>query len=269
MGSWSESCGFSGIEIGEGEEAFVAFLGTAKYRGESFGGSTFFEMRSPLLKGTYNDYGYLNVQDDEGVVALFNHMTGLSLQNGEDFQDRDAHAIEGLNRYWIRRDVFDSLLSLKPDFPYHYSRKTNKSIKFKKIGDGIELFDKEFQAALIEQEEIKKVWEQVMAVGYDKVPNEVRQLLHSRPLNELIGHSDTAINWFDLFAPEAPIAGVTTEDVMTVYRRHRILRYAASELRKKFVPSERGGPQHGGEEASCQFARAILKIQKERKSRWD
>ena len=120
MGSWSESCGLSGIEIGEGEYAYVAFLGAPKYKGE-FGAESNWDLKTPMIRGFYNDYGYLHVEDDEAILAIFNELSGLSLKNGDDFEDRDDHAVEGRQRFWVREDVHKSLDALKQDFPVYGS----------------------------------------------------------------------------------------------------------------------------------------------------
>lgn len=267
MGSWSESCGFSGIEISEGEAALVAFLGKPKYA--EFNGETHFEFRTPLIRGTYNDYGYLRVADDEGILALFNHLTGLSLKNGDDFADRDGHAVAGLDRFWIRQDVFDGLPNLKQEFPYVYRRETKDSVKVKNIGEAASFHLGDLSAACNKMTALHDKWNAVQLSG-EETPEqrmEFAMLMSERPITEVLGYRLGGIDWRELFnkRPE----GVFFDDLIEAYRRYYIIGWAASELRKKFVPSEKGGPQHSGEVASVQFAKSIIAIQKERKKRWD
>lgn len=266
MGSWSESCGFSGIEIGEGESALVAFLGKPKYA--EFNGETHFEFRTPLTRGTYNDYGYLTVAEDEGILALFNHLTGLSLKNGDDFNGCD-HAVSELQRYWIRQDVFDALPALQQEFPYVYRRETKGSVKVKNIGAAAEIHIADLKKACAEIEAIREKWSGIQLSEEDTPERrmELALLLSERPITEVLGYRLGGINWCELF--NKPPEGVSFDDLIEAYRRYYIIGYAACELRKKFVPSERGGPQHNGEIASVQFAKSIIAIQKERKKRWD
>lgn len=270
MGSWSESCGLSGIEIGEGEYAYVAFLGAPKYK-DTFGAESLFEMRTPLLRGTYNDYGYLHVEDDEGVIALFNHLSGLSLKNGDDFEDRDDHAVEGLDRYWIRADVFDSLANLKPEFPYYGKRLGGyKSIPVKNIGDAWGHLSEELHEGVAKTKAAKEKWQQLADRLKDLSADERFDLVNGisgGSFRDLFGYGRYGVDWHNLFSE--PPEGITHETLIEAYRRSYTLTYSAIELRKKIVPSERIGPQHSGELASCQFARSILAIQKERKKRWE
>lgn len=268
MGSWSESCGFSGIEIGEGEAALVAFLGKPKYA--EFNAETHYELRTPLIRGTYNDYGYLTVAEDEGVLALFNHLSGLSLKNGDDFSGCGEHFVKGLDRYWIRQDVFDTLGALKQDFPYFYDRAAQKSVKVKDIGAYTDKHLDVVRGAVAQATEARAKWEELADSLKDLPSGERFRLIKSAGglhFREAFGYGHSGLDWFSLF--NEPPEGITSDALIEAYRRHFLLTYAAVELRKKFVPSEKGGPQHGGEQASCQFARSILAIQKERKKRWD
>lgn len=266
MGSWSESCGFSGIEIGEDERALVAFLGKPKY--SEFNGETHYEFRTPLIRGTYNDYGYLRVDEDEGVLALFNHLTGLSLKNGDDFCGCD-HAVSELDRYWIRQDVFDALPALTQEFAYVYQRETKGSVKVKNIGAAADIHIADLKKACVEIQAIRDKWMAVERAGDDTPEQrmEFALLLSERPITDVLSYRSGGIDWRQLF--QKPPEGVTAEALIEAYRRYFLITFAASELRKKFVPSEKGGPQHSGEVASVQFAKSIIAIQKERKKRWD
>lgn len=272
MGSWSESCGFSGIEIGEGEEVLVGLVGKPKY--SDFGGETHFELKTPMIRGTYNDYGYLSVSEDEGVLALFNHLSGLTLKNGDDYCGND-HFVPEMKRFWIRRDVHDSLRDLKQDFAYYGSRDGDggfKHIKVKNIGHSVDLHIADIKAAVEKSVADKEKWTKLLEGTdlKDMSPEDRHKYVSSlcgTSFRDVLGYGHNGIDWHAILCN--PPLEVSHADAIEAYRRWHLLMYAASELRKKIVPSEKGGPQHGGEQASCQFARAILKIQKQRKKRWD
>lgn len=269
MGSWSESCGLSGIEVGEGEVAYVGFLGKPKYAG-SHGASTDWEFKTPLLRGKYNDYGYLHVEDDEAVIALFNEHSGLSLKNGDDFADRDEHLVPDMRRYWVRGDVLEALEKLTPEFPYFWprSKKVDKHVRFKNIGEFAELRLADVRAALAKAKEAKEKWNALLASLPKPDMSEHLDVLMDLNLRDVFGYGLQGVNWCELMNT-AIGDDAKLEALLTAYRRDVVLEYAAVELRKKFAPSECIGPQHSGEVASCQFARSILAIQKQRKKRWD
>lgn len=267
MGSWSESCGFSGIEIGDGEKALVGLLGKPKY--QDFGGETHFQFKSPLILGEYNDYGYLKVADDEGVIALFNKMTGLELKNGDDFSGRDEHFVAGMQRYWIREDVFNTLPELKQEFPYSYRKDLRKSVKVKNIGEAADLHIGDLAKAASMRTAKFKEWSDMKFEKEisDEQRLELARSLFDLSLTDVLGYQAKGIIWVSVLS-DLP-DNIPVNSAIEAYRRYFILTYAADELRKKFAPSEKGGPQHSGEIASCQFARSILKIQAERRKRWD
>ena len=69
MGSWSESCGFSGIEIGEGEVAYCLLMNDKKHGSLNDGGFMHYRPTTTLIRGTYNDYGQLTINEE----LLVNH----------------------------------------------------------------------------------------------------------------------------------------------------------------------------------------------------
>lgn len=258
MGSWSESCGFSGLEIGCGEIAYVCLLRKPRYF--DHGPVSYFEPVTTFIRGTYNDYGYLEIADDQGVLDIFNKQAGLDLKQGEDF-DID-HVPSEAYRYWVHGSVMHALSDLKPDYASHYDQATKTMVKYKTIGDGIELHLSEVIQHY--SKELPRFQERMQRDLHDRLEH---ALLMSN-FGEIFGYGDRQPNYV-LLLQDAMQSGV--EDITPIietYRRNLLVRVAASELRKKFVPSEGVGPQHGGETASIAFAKSIVKIQAERKKRW-
>lgn len=267
MGSWSENCGFSGMEIGEGDVAYVAIVGKPQYS-RSHGPFDMFEPKTTLLRGTYNDYGYLHVTDESDVVAIFNEQSGLDLKCGDDFSIDHMAGEErkSLERWWIHGKAFDFLPSIKPEFPYAYDREANKSIKVKDIQGAA---DRYFGRAETVVEGVRAEIEKISAAeGTDEELKLMRlelAMLRSNVTDALGGYSETrGFNrdklWEDLNASRSHAAR------LTAWRRVWVLEYAMSELRKKLVPSERVGPQHDGFTALDQFGAFLRRVCREERA---
>lgn len=270
MGSWSESCGFSGLEIGEGEEAYVMVLKGPTF---SYDHSPFdlFVPVSPLIKGTYNDYGYLTIEDDDAVLATFNKQTGLNLQQGDDF-DRDH--IEGMTskklgdnffRYWIHGSIFDRLGELCPEFPYVYQE--GGSVKIKNINEAVdEIIGRQLREIKVISEDIANAKKDSEGDANSRAMNIALLLMRSR----LSSSSDRLMEVYNTMLQDSIVAGEDHAGILTAKRRLSLLQMAAYELRKKIVPSEGSGPQHNGEVASTMFSNIILETQEaRRKERYD
>ena len=270
MGSWSESCGFSGIEIGCGEVAYVMLMDNCK--GDlNDGAFIHYSPTTTLLRGTYDDYGYLKVDEDEAVLAVFNKQSGLSLKNGDDFSLDDLDG-RTERRWWMHGGMFDFMPTIKQDFPYYGMRRGGyKSVKVKNIG----------HAADMHVNEVRQTYEELRASIADRMktfkdsddPEQVMAmalLLSDRGLTDIFGYGRRRAGGYREMIQEAAKANLDNiEGILEAHRRTFLVGYALSELRRTLAPNESCGPQHGGEQASCQFARAILATQKQRKKRWD
>lgn len=266
MGSWSESCGFSGIEIGEGEVAYCMLMSSE--RGSlNDGAFIHYAPTTTLLRGTYNDYGYLTVEDDYAILAVFNEQSGLSLKNGDDFS---IDHLDGRTerRWWVRGDVLDVLPTLKPEFPYVALSGEGgyKSVKIKNIGESADMW---FAKVAIKLEALATQIEDIRSKSTDPELRDLRmEIAMSDIMSDIMGYGDKpGLNRNALM--KAIESGDDITAMLTAWRRVWVLKYALIELRKTLAPNESCGPQHGGEIAHNQFARATLAIQKQRKSRWD
>jgi hypothetical protein len=265
MGSWSESCGFSGLEIGEQEPAYVMLLRGPTYE-NSHGPFDLFMPHTTLLKGTYNDYGYLSVEDDPEVLAVFNEQTGLSLEQGDDFSLDMLEQLEtrklgdNYSRFWIHGSIFDRLGELKPEFPYVFI--DGDSVKVTSISEALDLIGKE------EVDNLNKLVEDIARIKADPDGDndrtmELALLLADARLNR---SSSRMMAGYSTICQERIKAGQDFAGVLTAKRRVSVLSYAASELRKKIYPSEGIGPQHCGHIASVQFANIVLETQEQRRA---
>lgn len=270
MGSWSESCGFSGIEIGEGEVAYVMLMDNRK--GDlNDGAFIHYSPTTTLLRGTYDDYGQLNVADTEEVLAVFNKQSGLSLKNGDDFRLDDFDG-RTERRWWMHGAMFDFMPTIKQDFPYYGTRRGGyKSVKVKNIGQSADMHVAEVRLTYDEMRtSIAERMETFKDTGDQEELMEIALLLSERGLTDLFGYGRRRSGGYREMIQEAAKANLENiEGILEAHRRTFLVGYALIELRKTLAPNESCGPQHGGEDASCQFARSILATQKQRKKRWD
>ncbi len=269
MGSRSESCGFSGMEIGEGEVAYVLLLGKPKYA-NSMGAADVFEPVTTLIRGTYGDYGYLDIEDDQAVLDIFNTQVDLELKQGDSFSI-DHMQGKDLHRYWVHGLALDWMPQIKQDFPYFSTRRGGySSEKVKNIGESADRRLAEIRAAHHEGREEYAARMRAYEAHEDKAALIEAALSLSRfSLTEIFGYSEDRVGYSALFQKMLRENVENIDGALEAYRRNYLLTYAVGELRKKFVPSEGVGPQHGGEQASRQFARFLLAAQAERSKRWE
>lgn len=102
MGCWSESCALSGLEVMLGEkDVYVALIQPNKYRDTAL-----WEIVVPPIKGTYDDYGGINLTED---AVLFDLHKGDNWRPWNDDRGQPIY-INGL--------VFDSLPQLEREFDW-------------------------------------------------------------------------------------------------------------------------------------------------------
>ena len=262
MGSWSENCGLSGMEIGCGEEAYVGLLGAPKYSGH--GAAGLYVPRSTFIRGTYDDYGYLLLDDDPAVLAVFNDQTGLKLENGEQFSLDHLDGIEA-SRLWLHGKTMDFLSTIEPEFPYVGGIGPDgkyESIKVASIGESAAHHLANIRVALAELEEQRKRFTEI------ELPTELAFAFRVSRLYDLFNSEvGGRIGYRTAFA-EAITAGKSVDGLIEAYRRGFVVEYGFGELRRQMVPSESVGPQHGGHVASLQFAKFLIDAQATRSERW-
>lgn len=264
MGSWSESCGVSGLEISEQDDAYVCLLVPNSH--QAFGAADLWKPATTFIRGSYDDYGILRVSDDPSVIKVFNEQSGLTLINDDGF-DRDILencTVKGAERFWIHSGVFDFLPDIKQDFGYHYSRTgaEHKSIKVKDIAESATLTLADIKTVYHKQKKIYDERQLSLSQAESTSPEtqeiimESALLLMEHSFYNVIGDRENDTNylrWFQLAVPR----GDDPTPLLEAYRRNFVVAYALGELRKKFVPSERTGPQHGGAGALAFFSANI------------
>jgi hypothetical protein len=140
MGSWSEGCGISGIEIECGDAAYACLLKPNKNDLYTHGAYNVYTPASPLLKGTYNDYGQLLVDDSQDIIDAFAEETCIHVKNGMDFAfnsttDAETYKMIDHRIFFVRADVMEFLPNLPRDFPFVWVDTTQHKVKT--IGEAI------------------------------------------------------------------------------------------------------------------------------------
>lgn len=240
MGSWSEGCNLSGIEIAEGEYAYTMFI--SPHKGDlNDGASMYYYPATTLIRGMYNDYGQLLIEDNEDAIYLFNEASGLNLKNGNNFK----HNYEDRTffRWWIREDIFKCLEKIQLDHPYFYLP-DNTSVKVKTLGEGRDLW-------------ADSMFKLIDAIDLEK--DDSMRLFHKYLFLSNFGFREKAINLDKLMEKDRVKARLKG------HRDVSIISHALYELRKVFAPSESVGIQHGGEANSIYLAKSIISIQRDRK----
>jgi hypothetical protein len=223
MGCWSESCGVSGMEIPSGNQCYLATIAPSKY------GEVDWCFVTPPVKGTYDDYGGIDLLED---------VPYLNLKKGDNYSPEDAQ------KYFIDAQVFEMLGTLKPEYSYDGSQTlaeaTSKYIK------AIENWENER----------KSLENEVVNNEYAKF----RLEMHEQKLYNVLGSGSNS-----LFQNAEKLIKEHGINFLAFYERSYLLGYAIRELRKRFVPSSGNSPQHGGEQALIPFYSFVLKEAKKRK----
>lgn len=233
MGSWSEGCAISGMEIAEQDECYVALLTPHKYNYQEW------SIVIPPVKGRYDDYGTIRVLDEEPYKTLFDIPdVWTPLEGLESLGDKEVLP------FWIHATAFDCLSILKRedggtvgrDFLKHI-QKAEKTVRevFKKRDERLALLplsaNSSNQLALSSNQ--LALYEIEAAFG----------TMHSAW--EYMGERVYSEQPFDI--------------LKEAYRRCFVLDCGARELRKRLSPQNGShGPQWGGERALFQFYKVIL-----------
>lgn len=254
MGSWSETCGLSGMEIGCGERAYVCLVRATEYN--LYGAVDLYVPQTTFIRGTYDDYGHLMIDDDPGVLAVFNAQANMSLKLGDHFSP-DAIENSDMERVWIHEKAMDFLSTITPEFPYYGRMVADKyeSVKIGSISEAVELRKANVLGVF---EDAKQYVNRADEVAL------VRQLIAEMRLREAFGGETCGRVQYTELVTECLRSNQSIDAILEASLRNWIVEYGYSELRRKIVPSERCGPQHGGEVASLQFANFLITAQRER-----
>jgi len=218
MGSYSEACAISGMEIAMGQDCLVALVAPKKWNPSEY------EIIQPPIRGTYNDYGYLRVNDPMG--ALF------GIESGGDYEP-----MEHGTPMWIDGKVFDFLGNIRGEFGH--------STFFEDWQGHSEKLDR----AIAQAREDKILWTSG-ALARPERPSD--RMLWDGAIIRVIDEGPTADRIVAAILADKPL-----DQIISAYKRQFIVAIACDHLRKGIVPTFRG-PQHGGGEGLIQFYEMVL-----------
>jgi hypothetical protein len=167
--------------------------------------------------------------------------------------------------------MFDALPSLKPEFPYFSARVGDyKSVKIKNIGESASKRIAEIRDFYhSSRQEFAERMERLMATDAKSDLIDAASSLSRFAMRDVFGYSEDGTGYNIRFQELLKANVEDVEGALEAYRRTHVLGYALTELRKVLAPNESCGPQHGGEVALDQFAVALRRIIRERKTRWE
>lgn len=241
MGCWSESCAISGMEIGDGDEMYMAYVVPHKYEKGTW------VINKPPMRCTYGDYGNGFLIEDAPLVGL---KVGDELSDRNEDNDQEGHEW-GLPIYF-KAEVFDFLPQLKPEFSFN---------DVKTLEDTYNAMRERGRKAVEERLTMFKEAAFKGTDDQDKVDELIKVYTSTTIIRELFGYGSDACmvdaaDEYDRFINDPSL---NEEDFWTAYRRAFILKCAYEELRKAMSPRIRG-PQHSGEVALRQFYQHVLSI---------
>lgn len=224
MGSWSEGCGISGMEVREQRACFAMMIVQDKYEPENY------NIVCPPIRGTYNDYGRMIVHpDDLPLVEMFD--VALDNNEWEPREQRSMRDIDNVAYFWIDGSVLDMLGSLPREWA--------------SSGDGT----------------VRGDWNEVelrLRDAIDKAKNTSGPAYYLAAMNLYQMVRPSMLVNFDPLA-DAAIAADRTEHLIEAVRRCFMVKVGMMELRKILAPQIGArGPQHGGHEALISFYEQVL-----------
>lgn len=235
MGCWSESCVLSGLEISSGTPVY----GLKMRRNDSGGWVVY----TPLLEGTYDDYGGIDLTRSESYLG---YESGNNVELGAS---SFSHSV------FVRQDVYDIGKGLPVEFPYVRNPETGKG----ELREGLTVFQR------------MEAWRERTVRGLDEIRKEVelRGSSDVRPMSmverfiydnfnrgELLPH----VGWISEYLRES-LHGYNFDVMEGIdgYCRLATLFSMGTELRKLIRPGI-VGPQHGGEQALLSFYEKVLPL---------
>lgn len=222
MGCWSESCALSGVEIRHDERTYAALI---RDEGESLTP----RFITPLIEGTYDDYGGIDLTE-------VNEQFGL--QKGEHWSLTRCEETETLGSIpvYFDAEMVDSLVNLDLTFPFVWSR--NERFQVETRSEKYDII-------------LEGMRQDIETMITDRTTGEIR--LYSFDWNNTNFHSSLLA-----YVIEQVHQGKENFDnFLMAYRRTLILVDGLFSLRKGIAPNIMG-PQHGGQEMLNAFLRMTM-----------
>lgn len=244
MGCWSEACGFSGMEIPEHTPTYVVLVKPHKYN-EGWVPTV------PPTKGLYNDYGGIELLEDNSLFGLV---------KGETWDCTDDKRGQPV---YIHADVFEWLPNIRPEFPSVFLE--GKSQNAATIGIMRDLYLADWKRQMQERTDF------VDSLGEEDPTGSLARsgvkLMHLY-LGNIFGVSEGLLDGAAKIVEAKLDARETNlDEFWEFYGRCYTYIRGQGELRKLIVPGFRG-PQHGGEQALVPFYRHVLDLSMKRIEKW-
>lgn len=240
MGSWSESCGLSGMEINYEDEVYYATLKQVapNRMGRSYG--VLWEFDLLPVRGKYNDGGGIE------LLEAYN-FGGYKLKKGDEYPTPDDVVGDNKPRleihartYMIRADVYDLLL----DLPSSQTWKDSDTIGAK-VRHACEKIANAYS-------EMKAQPLRTKGGDFNDLYMKANMKFSDACMREQESGHGNVPNVYQSFEKYGGA-------FMPFYLRAKMIQEAAGELRKTVQPSVAYAPQ-GGTPAQLPFLRAILKL---------
>lgn len=232
MGSSSESCALSGLEIRDGDEAILVLLYPKPLEIDGF------KLTAPPMRGIYSGYGSLVLAEDA------RGLNGKMHRAGDDLTPPNGSACAPA---WLHARIYDGLAELP-----HPERPAT-------LGEWFDNHAGKIRAAVDVEPDGPLV-----DVPLGKEPDENLRMTRSDfrtaiDLQRTVMHDGIGyLMSYDLF--HARRSGVSAfASMLEDYRKGWILKAAEIALRKRIVPGI-VGPQDGGLETSRAFAALHLRV---------
>lgn len=233
MGSWTESCGLSNLEIHEGDEVYYSLLQTVPDDRRVWD-AVLWEFSMPPVRGIYNDYGGVTLLEDYPFEPF-------NLKKGDQYppENCDNH-MEILSRtYFVRADVYDMLRTLPSSQSYR---------GYQTVGDAVDHKESELTKYVTQIHE-QPFWTDESKSKLNKLWNEAQRELSNLCMDREGSHGNCprAYQKFER----------TGLAFLPFFLRAAMIREASGELRKTVQPSHAYASH--GTPAQFSFLRFVLK----------
>ena len=232
MGSWSENCAISGLEIRENDEVYIATMIPNPYEPAKW----IFEI--PPMLGFYDGYGRVFLAEDH---------TAINRDFEIDFRfDPTRYASDGALPVYFNRQMVDSLGDLQTSLQIY--GKTVRDVRNKQIK---QIHDACIKATRVfASDDLSDI-----LMANNLVTDAFRDNINTPMLQAQLTCLDICRNEPDRYKG-------SIESFLALYSRAFDIAEAAKELRRPLSPIIEG-PNHDGQDALIAFSKLVLEIAEE------